>query len=113
MTNSKAKGARGERELSKKLTGYGWPSRRTQQYCGAVGDADIIGLPGIHVECKRVERLVLDKAMDQAVSDCTDGSIPTVMHRKDKGEWLVTMRLDDWTKLYRSWDGNHVTPEES
>ena len=47
--NSKQKGARGERELSSKLKEYGYETRRGQQYCGANGDADVVGLPGIHI----------------------------------------------------------------
>ena len=50
--NSKAKGARFERLLASKLRDYGYDARRGQQYCGANGDADVIGLPGIHIEDK-------------------------------------------------------------
>lgn len=50
--NSKAKGARFERLLASKLRDYGYDARRGQQYCGANGDADVIGLPGIHIEAK-------------------------------------------------------------
>lgn len=66
--NSRDKGKRGELELAKVLRGYGYDTRRGQQYCGANGDADVVGLPGIHIECKRVERLNLDDAMAQAVA---------------------------------------------
>ena len=98
--NSRQKGARGERELAKKLREYGYETRRGQQYCGANGDADVVGLPGIHIECKRVERLNLYDAMSQSRHDARDGEIPLVMHRKDNCEWLVTMRLDDFMELY-------------
>ena len=101
MTNSKQKGARGERELSSKLKQYGYCTRRGQQYCGANGDADVIGLPGIHIECKRVEKLNIYNAISQAKSDINKGEFPTVFHRKDRSEWLVTMTLDDWIKLYK------------
>lgn len=102
--NSRAKGARGERELSSKLKEYGYETRRGQQYCGSNGDADVVGLPGIHIECKRVERLNLYDALAQARSDAKDGETPTVFHRKDRSEWLVTMSLDDWMKLYKEWE---------
>lgn len=58
--NSRNKGAAGERELAKVLKGYGYDCRRGQQYCGANGDEDVVGLPGLHIECKRVERLNLE-----------------------------------------------------
>lgn len=98
--NSKQKGARGERELSSKLKEYGFDCRRGQQYCGANGDADVVGLPKIHIECKRVERLNIYDAITQAKADAK-GEIPTVFHRKDRCEWLVTMTLDDWIELYK------------
>ena len=101
--NSRQKGAAGERELAKKLREYGYECRRGQQYCGTNGDADVIGLEGIHIECKRVERLNIDDAMLQAIRDRREGECPAVFHRKNNHEWLVTMRLDDWIEIYREW----------
>ena len=103
MTDSRAKGARGERELSKVLNLYGYDCRRGQQFCGSNGDADVVGLPGIHIECKRVERLNLSDAMSQAISDAKMGNIPTVFHRKNHEEWLVTMRFSDWIEFYKDY----------
>ena len=102
--NSRQKGARGERELAKVFREHGYEARRGQQYCGISGDADVIGLPGIHVECKRVEHLNILDAVSQAVRDANTGEIPTVFHRRDRSEWLVTMRLEDWFNLFREWE---------
>ncbi len=102
--NSRNKGATGERELAKVLRGYGYNCRRGQQYCGANGDADVVGLPGLHIECKRVERLNLDDAMAQAKADARDEEIPVVMHRKNNGEWRVTIPLKDFVVIYREWE---------
>lgn len=101
MTNSKDKGARGERELANLLKEHGYNTRRGQQFCGANGDADVVGLPNIHIECKRVEQLNLYKAMKQSENDARSGEIPTVMHRKNNKKWLVTMSLDDWLEMYK------------
>ena len=63
---------------------------------------DISGLPGIHIECKRVERLNVPEAMNQAIADADrfhDG-LPALFHRRNRAPWLVTMRLSDWLKLY-------------
>ena len=54
--------------MAKYLKEYGWDCRRSQQYAGINGDADVVGLPGIHIECKRVERLNVPEAMRQAVT---------------------------------------------
>ena len=109
MTNSKQKGSRGERELSHKLTDLGYQCRRTVQYCGNTGDAsDVVGLDGIHIECKRNEHLNVYDAMAQSKHDAKEGLLPTVMWRKNNCEWLVTMRLEDWIEIYREWEcGQH------
>lgn len=101
--NSREKGKRGERELASKLRQFGFNARRAQQYCGANGDADVVGLPDVHIECKRVERLNIYDAMDQSKRDA-NGDIPVVMHRKNNCEWLVTMTLEDWIDFYREWE---------
>lgn len=100
--NSKRKGKVGELELAKVLREYGYDCRRTNQYCGNTGEAsDVVGLPYIHIECKRVERLNLDDAIKQAERDAKDDELPTVFHRKNHHKWLVTMTIDDWMALYK------------
>lgn len=101
---SREKGKRGERELAKTLRSYGFNTKRGQQYCGANGDADVIGLPGVHIECKRVERLNLYDAMTQSKTDAREGEMPVVMHRKNHCDWLVTLSLDDFMKIYKETD---------
>lgn len=98
---SQRKGAAGEQELSQQLRYAGYPvcwgGNRTY---GQV--PDLQGLPGIHIECKWVEHLNIAKAMAQAKKDSArfkDGA-PTVFHRRDRGEWLVTMTFPDWIRLY-------------
>ena len=61
---------------------------------------DVVGRPGIHIECKRVEKLNIYDAVEQSKNDARTGEMPVVMHRKNRKEWLVTMPLDDWMKLY-------------
>lgn len=102
--NSRNKGAVGERELSKILRDEGYDTRRGQQFSGANGDADVVGLPGIHIECKRVEHLNLYDAIDQSNRDARHGDLPAVFHRKNGKRWLVTMEYTDWIQLYREWE---------
>ena len=111
--NSRNKGAAGERELASKLRGYGYNCRRGQQYCGANGDADVTGLPRIHIECKRVERLNIEDAMAQAKRDRRSGEFPAVFHRKNNCPWLVTMILEDWIEIYREWEAGFMQESES
>lgn len=102
--NSKAKGKKGELELSHILNDYGYKTRRTNQFCGNTGQADdLIGLDYIHIEVKRIEKLNIDEAMAQAKRDTKDNKMPTVFHRKNNKKWLVTMELDSWIKLYNEY----------
>lgn len=98
--DSREKGKRGELELANLLKRYGFNTRRGQQYCGANGDADIVGLPGIHIECKRVERLNISEAMKQSRSDAKKGEVPVVIHRKNTERWLVTLDLNEFMSMY-------------
>ena len=99
--NSRQKGKRGELELAKVLREHGYDTRRGQQYSGTETSADVVGLPGIHIECKRVENLNVYNARAQAIRDTGEsGDLPAVFHRKNNQPWLVTMRLDDWLKIF-------------
>ena len=100
---SRNKGKVGERELAKRLRDLGWDARRGQQYSGATGEADVIGLPGIHIECKRVETLHLWDALAQSKSDAREDELPVVMHRRNNCDWVVIQPLDDWIKLYNNY----------
>lgn len=105
--NSKSKGARFERELAEILRGYGYECRRGVQYSGKAGDADVIGLDDIHIEAKHQERMMLYEWMAQAVSDSSkNGRMPAVFHKKNRADILVTMRLQDWIKLYKDGHDN-------
>jgi Holliday junction resolvase len=114
-TNGKQKGKRGELELARKLREYGYDgARRTVQYNGKAddGEADLLGLPGIHIECKRTERLNLYDAIGQAKRDSEEsGDLPAVFHRRNYSEWLVVMPLDDWMKLYKEFELNQEVDE--
>lgn len=99
--SSQVKGKAGEQELARLLRQHGYEIERG----GALSFGerpDLMGLPGVHIECKRVERLNLDTAMGQAIRDSArfgDGA-PAVFHRRNRQPWMVTMLLEDWMGLY-------------
>ena len=110
--NSKQKGARFERLLASKFREYGYKdARRSAQYCGNSGDAaDIIGLPGLHVEAKHAEAMRLYEWMAQAKRDAEAGGkghLPAVFHKKNNAAILVTMELEDFMNLYCEWEAGH------
>lgn len=100
--NSNRKGKVGELELVNLFKSYGFKEvRRSQQYSGEGHTADLIGLPELHIECKRVERLNIDKAMEQCLGDKAEGDLGIVAHRKNNKDWLVTMTFEDWIEIYK------------
>lgn len=96
---SKRKGAAGELELARYLEGRGYPAHRGRQYSGGPDSPDIIcpTLP-VFVECKRIEKLSLYPALEQAQAD-TDGRPPAVFHRRNRKRWVVALYLDDFLDL--------------
>jgi hypothetical protein len=100
---SKDKGAAGEREAARVLTDlFGLPAGsvyRSCQYAGKEGAGDVLGLPGLHVEVKRTERLRLYDAVDQSAADAGPDDVPLVMHRCNQGEWLAIIPLGLLRKL--------------
>lgn len=100
--SAQRKGAAGEQELATLLREKGYSIERGGSLSFGVLP-DLRGLPGIHIEVKRVERLNVGEAMGQAIEDAKrfqDGA-PTLFHRKNRQPWLVTMRLEDWLSLYK------------
>ena len=104
MTNRREKGKRYERHVAGLFRAEGYEARRGQQYSGANGDADVIGVRGLHIECKHQERMQLYDWMSQSKADARDGEIPIVIHKRNDHADLVTMEFGDWIRLYREWE---------
>ena len=101
--NSRAKGKRFELTLARMLRADGYEARRGQQFSGANGDADVVGLPGIHIEAKHAEQFRIYDWMDQAKRDASDGELPAVFFKKNNSPVLVTMTYDDWITMYKEY----------
>ena len=101
--NSRAKGKRFELTLARMLRADGYEARRGQQFSGANGDADVVGLPGIHIEAKHAEQFRIYDWMDQAKRDARDGELPAVFFKKNNSPVLVTMTYDDWITMYKEY----------
>ena len=101
-SKSQRKGRGGELEICRILQAHGIPAEPGQAVSFG-STPDVVGVPGIHVEVKRVERLNVPEAMAQAVRDASrfgDG-MPALFHRRNRSPWLVTMAFSDWLKLYQ------------
>ncbi len=100
------KGKRAEREIVALLRHEGYNVRRGQQYCGAAGDADVVGLPGVYIEVKRRLLKTISDWLHKALCETLkgQGDYPVVFHRGDHEDWMVTMYFEHWVKIYREWE---------
>jgi len=102
MTNSNQKGKRGEREFAHVLKALGFDARRTQQYSGTEGTADVhSSIAGVHWEVKRYARIGSIRFLEQAERDCLAEDLPVVAMREDRGEWTIQLRAKDICRLAR------------
>ena len=99
MVNARAKGASAERELCAILTDE--MGTTVQRQLGAARDGgDDVKLKPWSIECKRQERIQLQKWWAQAVEN-SGNQKPMIALRWNRGEWLVITRLKDWIELAR------------
>lgn len=98
--NSRAKGARVEREAAEDFRAHGYPqARRAQQYAGVSGSADLAGTTPFSVEVKGTERLDLHAAVEQAEAAASRFEIPIVYWKKNNRPALVVMSAEAFWKL--------------
>lgn len=94
---SRDKGKRGERELAEVLREHGWNGARRGQQRSGLDQADVVGgPPGWHFECKRVEKLALWPAWEQATRDAKAagaGAGVAVVTRRNSSPWLAVVEL--------------------
>ena len=93
---------KGEREFAALCRNNGYECRRGQQFSRLEGE-DVVGLPNIHIEVKRVEKLNIHNAMDQSIRDARE-KLPIVAHRRNDCSWLITMPVEAWFELYREYE---------
>lgn len=102
---SRDKGKRGEREVAKIFQKAGFHARRSVQYNGRPGTAaDVVGIPGLHIEVKLVEKESIRAWYRQAQRDAhasPENEMPVIVHRKSREPWLVTMSLDDFITIIK------------
>ena len=98
---SQAKGRRGEIELAEYLREHGVPNARPGTALNFGAEPDVVGLEGLHIECKRRERVEIARWYDQSRADAArmkDGK-PVVIFRQNRREWMVTLSLDDFLSM--------------
>lgn len=101
--NSKRKGKLGELEFSHFLKDHGIFARRGQQFSGSPDSPDVVCDLPFHVEVKRVEKLNLRDAVAQAEGD-SKGKPWLVAHRWNNGQWLITLKAEQFIEVLRRSD---------
>lgn len=99
--SSQAKGRRGEAELAGFLRDHGFPDARPGDPLNFGTQADVVGVDGLHIECKRHERLEITRWYDQATEDAArmqDGK-PAVIYRQNRRSWMIVLSLADFLAL--------------
>lgn len=124
MSRQKRKGDAYERELAAYINANAGISSAFRAplsgggKVGMVGGTDILGVPGLFIEAKRVERLNFHDALRQAelnIAKTRSPDMAVVVNRRNlepTGRSLVLLRLDDFLKLYRSWNNFGRDEEE-
>lgn len=104
--NSRQKGSRGEREAAAAwVQAVGGTARRGQQFAGGTESPDVVSsYENIHLEVKRVERGNPYQWMDQAIRDAGP-KLPLVLHKRNRRDWLVVVRLCDVPRLAKEIGG--------
>lgn len=98
---SRRKGMRAEVDIVHILESYGYNCRRGDQSRGGKYEADVVGIPGLHIEVKRVEKPNLEKALEQSERDARIEETPVVIHRRNRERWKVTMSLEEFMLLWK------------
>ncbi len=96
MTNSRNKGAEGEREVARILRKeLGIDVHRNWQAQAAGGGADIL-IPGWAVEVKRAKVLRIAPWWTQAAIQANSSGLrPVLIYRPDRGNWRALMAIND------------------
>lgn len=102
--NVKQSGNAFERQIANLLRDhYGYETRRGVQFRGGQEEADVVGLPGIHIECKfyaEVTRAELEIWMKQSEKDARYDEYPAVIYKQKRRHGInVMMRTRDFIAM--------------
>ena len=99
--SAQRKGRAAEIELARYLQEAGFADARPGDPLNYGRQADVSGVSGLHIECKRHERLEMAKWYAQAAADAErmqDGK-PAVIYRQNRRQWMITLSLADFLEL--------------
>lgn len=100
---SRDKGSRFERDLAKILTAGGFPASRNARN-GLSTDDIAHQIPGLHIEAKHCEKIMIPKWWEQAVKDA-EGRRPAIVFKQNHKSPRVVIELDYFLELLRCTHG--------
>ena len=107
--NSRAKGARFERQLARMLTEHGYKAERGCQHAGGKDSPDVKhNMTRLHIEAKDVEHLNIWNALEQSKRDAGEDEIPTVMFKRNRTQVYVALPFDEFMELYKAWEKEQI-----
>lgn len=97
--NSRAKGARGEREfIERHLLAY-WPDAKRNLDQFGEDKRDALSCAGVHWQIKRMERLNVWAALTQAHAEAIGGDLPVVAFRRNRSSWYCIVAASDYVPM--------------
>ena len=94
--SQREKGANAEREVTYILQAHGINARRGQVFNH---EPDIVTDTHLHIEIKRQETLKINDWWRQSVSASGEDEIPTVVFRRSREDWKITLSLTDFLSI--------------
>jgi hypothetical protein len=106
--NSRAKGKRAELDLAKFITPWYPEACRNLDQFGPK-KMDLIEVADLHIQCKHVEKLNVWNALDQAITEATEGRLPVLAFKRNwsasslpsRSKWFGALELDELLPLLK------------
>lgn len=91
---SRRKGVSGEQEVCRIFRAHGFEVHRSPNSGGLHVPGDVLGIPRLHIEVKRQEKLRLVAACHQAETERLGDAEPVVIFRSSREPWRAVVRLE-------------------
>lgn len=107
MSKQKAKGTAAETAVVNWLKAQGRPHVERRSLNGVNDRGDIAGIPGVVLEVKNHQRMVLSEWLEELAIEMKNDKAQTgiVIHKKkgttDVGKWYATMPVQVWHSLLK------------
>lgn len=103
--SQREKGKRFEREIAtvfRARFGVGYRGAPVQAAGNCQLPDVVVNLP-VHLECSHGKTVSPHGKLDQAIRDAKAGAIPIAVTRRDRGETIASLRLDDLLDILDEW----------